>query len=140
MHLKGIALIALFASGLGAWHLLAQEPTKKKDERLKSFMQQKLDHSKTILEGLALEDFEKIAKSSQALGLLSLESGWSGLTTEAYLQHSKDFRRTLSNITKAAHEKSLDKAALGYVDLTIRCVECHKYLREVRTDSQAPGK
>lgn len=106
------------------------EPPEK--DGLKPFMQRKLDHSKAILEGLALENYEQIAKNSQALSLLSLESTWNVISTQEYLQHSQDFRRAVKEITEAAHEKNIDKATLGYVDLTIRCVECHKYLRETR--------
>ena len=45
-------------------------------------MQLKLEYSKQVLEGLAMEDYEKIAKNSQSLGLLSLESGWKIIQTE----------------------------------------------------------
>jgi hypothetical protein len=93
-------------------------------------MQQKLDHSKTIIEALALEDFDKLAKSAQALSLLSLESNWNVLTTDEYIQQSSAFRRACSVIQEAAHEKNVDRATLGFMDLTVRCVECHKYLRK----------
>jgi hypothetical protein len=97
---------------------------------LRPVMQLKLDYSKDLLEGLALEDYAKIAKSSQNLGLLSLESGWKMLQTEEYIRHSMDFRRTANVISEAAREKNLERAALGYVALTVRCIECHGYLRK----------
>ncbi|MEZ6079955.1 MAG: hypothetical protein R3C56_31060 [Pirellulaceae bacterium] len=56
-------------------------------------MQRKLDHAKRVLEGLAIEDFELIAREAQSLSLLSLESNWNVLTTEEYIQQSSDFRR-----------------------------------------------
>lgn len=117
-----------------AWFLWAQPPVPAQQNELKPFMQRKLDHSKSILEGLALEDYESIAKNAQALSLLSLESTWNVISTQEYLQHSRDFRRAIKQITDAAHEKNVDQATIGYVDLTIRCVECHKYLRK------SPGK
>ena len=97
---------------------------------LKPIMQRKLDHAKGVLEGLAMEDFELIAREAQALSLLSLESNWNVLTTEEYIQQSSDFRRAVNVITQAAHEKDVHRAALGYVNLTVRCVECHSYLRK----------
>lgn len=93
-------------------------------------MQRKLDHAKRVLEGLAMEDFELIAREAQALSLLSLESNWNVLTTDEYIQQSSDFRRAVNVITQAAREKDVHRAALGYVDLTVRCVECHSYLRK----------
>lgn len=118
----------LVVSVLVGWQLPAQNPLATKP--LKPFMQHKLEHSKAILEGLALEDFDKIAKHSQDLSLLSLESTWNVLSTEEYLQQSTDFRRAIKVVIDAAHEKNVDRAALGYVNMTVRCVECHKYLRK----------
>jgi hypothetical protein len=99
-------------------------------EDLKSFMQLKLDHTKEIMEGLATEDYEKIAKGAQALNALSLQSSWNAHTTMEYLDQSSDFRRSIHVLTKAAHEQNLDRAALGYVSLTVQCIECHRYLRQ----------
>lgn len=92
-------------------------------------MHRKLEYSKTLLEGLATEDYEKISRNAQSLNLLSLESTWNVLVTEEYLKQSDAFRRALESIRDGAKEKNIDRAALGYVDMTIRCVECHKYVR-----------
>ncbi len=108
----------------------AQEPIREAAPPLNKIMQLKLEYSKLILEGLALEDYNKITKNSQALSLLSLESGWKILQTEEYLRQSQEFRRAANAITEASRESNLDRAALGYVGLTIRCVECHSYLRK----------
>ncbi len=113
-------------------HATAQpEPAQeKKGDELKTFMQLKLDHAKGILEGLTTENYEQIAKSAQALNALSLQSSWNTYTTLDYLDHSSDFRRAIHELTKAAREKNLDRAALGYVGLTVQCIECHRYLRQ----------
>ncbi len=134
-------LVILFASAISfaAWLSLSphisrgygQETSAAKApiEPLEPFMQRKLDHAKRVLEGLAIEDFELIAREAQSLSLLSLESNWNVLTTEEYIQQSSDFRRAVNVITEAAREKDVHRAALGYVNLTVRCVECHSYLR-----------
>ena len=103
-------------------------------------MQMKLEHTKGILEGLATEDYEQIAKETQALNALSLQSSWNAYTTLDYLDHSADFRRALNVITKAAHEENLDRAALGYVNLTVQCIECHRYLRQKQAEDSAKPK
>jgi hypothetical protein len=110
------------------------------DEKLKTFMQLKLDHAKGILEGIATEDFEQIAKEVQALTALSLQSSWNTYSTPDYLNHSSDFRRAMDVIHKAAHEQNLDRAALGYVNLTVQCIECHRYLRLQNANNQAKPK
>lgn len=106
------------------------------EEKLDALMQMKLNRSKEILEGLALEDFEKIAKSARALRLLSLESGWNVLQTEEYAEQSKDFRRNTALIAEAGEQKDLGRATMGYVALTVRCVECHSYMRKHRNNQK----
>jgi hypothetical protein len=103
-----------------------------------AFMKLKLDHSERVLEGLALEDYERIAKHAGAMALLSQESSWQVLQTEEYLQQSMEFRRTAHALREAAREKNIDGATLAYMELTMKCVSCHKYVRQVRTAGRQP--
>lgn len=57
---------------------------------------------------------------------------WRVFQTPEYVAHGNQVRRTANSIAKAAQEKNLDEAALGYVGLTMQCVECQKYVRYVR--------
>jgi hypothetical protein len=140
-----VAMLALLVPAVSAH---GQDPVDSPRRPLRPVMQLKLDYSKQVLEGLALEDYKKIAKSSQKLGLLSLESGWKMLQTEEYVKQSLEFRRTANVITEAARDNNLERAALGYVALTVRCIECHGYLRkqhpelslDVQRGESAPAK
>ncbi len=132
-----LAPLCLIGVAVGTWQLNGQTQAQGKDVKLKQFMHQKLDHAKAILEGLVTEDTDKIASSAQSLSLLSLESSWNVITTEKYLQNSMAFRRAADAIHKAAKEKNIDRATLSYVDLTMRCVECHKYIREKQAPNQS---
>lgn len=107
-------------------------PQKVKPNEVADFMQLKLQHSQKVLEGLVVEDFDQIAKNAQDLSLLSQAASWNVLQTEEYLQQSGEFRRTADALTKAAKDKNLDAAAIRYVELTMKCVHCHKYVRGVR--------
>lgn len=118
-----LVLLVTIGQMMGVRYVQAQP------DQLKTFMQRKLELSKNVLEALAMEDFEQLAKNSQGLSLLSMESGWNVLTTEEYMRQSADFRRAVQVITEAARENNIDRAALSYVNLTVRCVECHKYMR-----------
>ncbi|MGI9470972.1 MAG: hypothetical protein ACR2NZ_05545 [Rubripirellula sp.] len=110
----------------------AQSDPPKHDPptKLTPLMRMKLDKSKEILEGLTLENFDQIASNARSLKLLSLESGWNVLQTEEYAIQSRDFRRTCDLIENAAKDKDIGRAALGYVAMTVRCVECHAYMRK----------
>lgn len=110
------------------------EVTGSTKSDLHPLMQMKLDKSKSILEGLTLEDFEKIGRNARSLKLLGTESGWNVIQTEEYAAQSRDFQRTCDLIAEAAKEKDISRATLGYVAMTVRCVECHAYMREHRSN------
>jgi cytochrome c556 len=96
-------------------------------------MKAKLGHAEKVLEGLATEDYELIAKHSQAISLLCEDELWAVLKTPEYQERSNEFRRTVNAITDAARKKNLDGAALAYVSATMSCVNCHKYVRKAKT-------
>ncbi len=101
-------------------------------------MRVKLMHSQKVLEGLTTENFDLIAKHAQDLTLLSQDASWRVLMTGEYAERSIDFRRATLELTKAGKEKNLDGATLAYVNVTLKCVECHKYVRSVRQVRWAP--
>lgn len=138
-HLPAILLQLAFLTLANAG--LADEGTDQPPEKVSKYMRAKLVHSQKLLEALVLEDFEQTVKHSQDLKLLSQESIWNVLQTEQYVQHSTDFRRRTDALTAAARKKNLDGAALAYVELTLNCVQCHKYLRDSRkkTDVESPA-
>lgn len=104
--------------------------------KLTPLMRMKLDRSKGILEGLAMEEFDTIASNARALRLLSTEAGWNVIQTPEYAAQSRDFQRATDLIVEAAENKDIHRAAMGYVALTVRCVECHSYMRKHRTASE----
>jgi hypothetical protein len=104
-----------------------------------ALMQMKLEASKAILEGLTLEDYTAVEQQAKKLKLLSMESGWNVIQTDEYADQSRDFRRTTDLIARAAESKDVGRATLGYVSLTVRCVECHTYMRSHRQQSRNPN-
>ena len=132
---RGIALvIAAILLSLLPHQAKSDPPAEAPATKITPLMRMKLEKSKDILEGLALEDFDKIAKNARSLKLLSMESGWNVIQTEEYATQSRDFRRTCDLIAEAAAAKDVGRAALGYVAMTVRCVECHAYMRKHKTD------
>ena len=99
---------------------------------LRDFMRVKLRHAQKVLEGLVLSDYEMIIKGSQEMSLLSLASNWQVLQTPEYIEYSRKFRTATDALSAAASKKNLDECTTAYNRLTLRCVECHKYVRDVR--------
>ena len=120
----GMAVVlGIFAASTSS----AQDANKVSD-----FMRAKLIHSQKVLEGLVRQDFDAIAKNSQEMSLLSQASNWQVLQTPEYRERSTEFRRSVDSLTEAAKKKNLDGAALAYVEVTMKCVTCHKYVRHIK--------
>jgi hypothetical protein len=106
----------------------AQEPVRADD--VAAFMRAKLGHSSEVLEGLALEDFTKIGRGAHNLSLASQAASWQVLQTEDYARMSADFRRSCDSLRAAAKAENLDAAALAWMEVTMKCIQCHRYVRD----------
>lgn len=121
----------LLVSGHNTW---AQE----KEDQAKEFMRAKLKHAQNLMEALTLENYDAMVKESQELDLLSQAATWQVMSTAEYLDHSKEFQRSAQAVNSAAKKRNLDGAALAYVEMTLKCVNCHKYVRRIRTAQLGP--
>jgi hypothetical protein len=99
-------------------------------------MRDKLSYASKALEGLAVEDFTKIAESANMMRIISRAASWHVDGSEEYARYARNFQEEAVDLVKHANEKNLDAAALDYTRITTTCVQCHKYLRKV----QAKGK
>lgn len=125
-------------AGLGAVVVLgvaAMAPRQETD--IAYIMQRKLDHAHAILEALINEDFETLEDSAGALIALSDEAGWFVVQSPEFNERSRSFRASAAEIESAAKKRNLEGAALGYVDMTLKCVQCHQFLRGTRR-AEAP--
>lgn len=102
------------------------------NKKLHQLMQKKLTHSQKVLEGIVLNDYDKIVDHAQELILISKAIEWRVLKTPQYEMHSNEFRRSAENLAQAAKNKNIEGATLAYMDMTLVCVRCHKHVREVR--------
>lgn len=133
-----LTLIVVCALAVGGAVALTAEPVKDKEPaatNIGTFMRLKLSHSQQVLEGIALEDFEQIAKHAQSMRLLSEDEKWMVFQTPEYRQHSQEFQQICRKLQTSAEARNLDGAALAYVQMTMSCVNCHKYTRGIRMAS-----
>ena len=99
---------------------------------LSPLMVDKLRHSQSLLHGIAVSDFNKITNSAEELINLSKREEWLAHKTPRYEVHSNDFVRAAETVIAKSKAKNLDGVVLAYMDLTMSCVRCHQYLREMR--------
>lgn len=127
--MKRFLLVAMSLALLGMQAHSAAEARQKQFNKL---MIDKLKNAQKLLEGLALADFKKMEESAGALVDLSKHAEWFAVKTPRYEVHSNEFRRTAEAVAQKAKDKNIDGAALAYLEMTLTCVRCHQYVREVR--------
>jgi cytochrome c556 len=102
------------------------------NKEVEKLMKRKLVESQKILAGIALADFDQIAKHSEELLQISKKAEWKVLATPLYVLYSNQFQNNVEEMIKNAKKKNIDAAALSYVEVTLTCVKCHKHVREKR--------
>ncbi len=99
------------------------------DQELRDFMRKKLEASSQILEGLALEDHALIKQGAEALAKMSTTEKWHISKDVMYRQFSNEFQRNAEKLVDAANDKNINRAALRWMDATMSCIECHRFVR-----------
>ena len=122
-----LVVMGLCASMWGAWAADKSEDVEKGT----TFMRAKLGHTQKVLEGLLTADFEMILTNAQKMSLLTRALDWEMLEGAEYTQRSVEFRRSVNQLAAEAKQKNLDGVALAYLDITIQCVQCHQYIRQI---------
>lgn len=118
--------VTVIASAAGVMDSVAQS---RRNRAAREFMQQKLEHAQKILEGLTLEDHALIREHAQKLAAMSRAAEWPLFENPEYTQFNAGFRREVESLILAARNKNLDGAALAYLQMTMSCVQCHKFVR-----------
>jgi hypothetical protein len=132
-----IAVVTCLAVAFLCWpQPSAAQPDKSK---VKKIMQEKLKNSQALLEGIALSDYKKIAASAEELIQLTKTEEWHAIKTPRYEMNSNEFRRAAEKVIDKANAKNIDGVTLAFFDMTMSCVRCHDYVREVRDVSLPVG-
>jgi hypothetical protein len=113
---------------LGASWINGQDPPIKDSKA--GIMRLKLIPAKMILEGIALHDFKAVRKNTEQIRLLTLDASWMIVQTEAYRKQTADFERALKLLNRMCEEENIEGVTLAYMQVTMRCVECHRALRD----------
>jgi hypothetical protein len=123
-----VAGCLMIATTLGVAGLQSQEQIKQTQKA--DIMRMKLEPAKSILEGIALGDFQAVRKHTEQIRLLTLDAKWMTIQTEQYKEQTKNFERSLNLLKRMCDEKDMDGVTLAYMQVTMRCVDCHNSLRD----------
>jgi hypothetical protein len=111
---------------------------------IKPYMHAKLVHAESVLQGLVLQDFDRIARGAEGLRTTSLSSpaphSADKLNDEVYEHFRLEFLRLSTRLGEMADAKNLDGAAFSWNSLTANCMACHEYLRKESGAGHAPTR
>jgi len=127
---------AITVAALAVWITVGSSVGRgqKAGDGTRAVMAAKLRLAQNILEGLTHEDFPYIVRQASQLLTLTRQAGWRALEQPEYLRRSTDFRQAITRVADAAGRRNLDAATLGYVQMTMACINCHKYVRNPEVD------
>jgi hypothetical protein len=125
MNKKWYAVLALSAvCGLAA------SPTQGPE--VNSVMRQKLGHAHKIFEAVVTSDWVSLETHSRELERLTADPRWTVLKFPEYARHSVPFVRAIQDLHRAAAQRDLEETPKAFIAVTLRCVECHRYLARAR--------
>ena len=99
---------------------------------LNRLMEQKLAHTQEILKAVVTSDWVALETQSRELERLTHDPRWMVLQYHEYRRHSDAFVRAVQQLHRAAAQRDLEAAPRAYIDVTLRCVDCHRYLARAR--------
>jgi len=97
-----------------------------------SVMREKLEHTQKILEAVVTDDWVGLEQHSRELERLIQDPRWTALRYPEYARHSGAFARSVQDLHRAAVQRDLEKTPKAYIEVTLTCVECHRYLARER--------
>ena len=118
--------VALACAVAGIAALPAQGP------ELNTVMHAKLVRAQKILEAVVTSDWVELETNSRELEQLTNDPRWTTLKYPEYSKYSGAFVRAVQDLHAAASKRELEETPKAYVAMTLRCVECHRYLARAR--------
>lgn len=104
----------------------------KADQGVRTFMRKKLEACSQILEGITTEDAALVKAGADTLATMSAAEKWRVSNDVLYKQFSEEFQRTARKLAASADKGNFDDVTLKWIDATLSCVECHKFVRGMR--------
>ena len=115
------------ATLLTTGHSLAETKIPNTTQML---MRQKLAAAHGLLDGLVREDYESLRKNADLVKSISKVSTWHKSDSEIFMNYARSFQNAADFLVTNAEAKNLEGISLGYVRVTLECVQCHTHVRD----------
>ena len=77
-------------------------------------------------------DWASLESHTRDLERLTNDRRWAGLKYPEYARYSAAFVQAVQDLHLAAVQRDLEKTPQAYVAVTLKCVECHRYMARAR--------
>ena len=99
---------------------------------LNRVMRQKLVDAQGVLAAVVTSNWRELERSSRALAKATEDPAWLVLRTPEYTKESEAFVYVVNELVDAASRRDAETAPLAYAAMTMRCVQCHRYVARAR--------
>jgi hypothetical protein len=124
-----LVVVAIAAGLFVSRNSIGQEQDQDSLSR-RDFMRMKLNYTQNILEGLTTRDFGLIISGAEEVERITQAEAWNSNDFADYQKISDELRSVATHLKKAGQKSNLEAAALRYFELTMKCMDCHQYLRK----------
>jgi hypothetical protein len=127
--LLGMLLVG-FVSAQGLEEPLIEPFPDSEAKPFNFWMDVKLEESQKIFAALTKADFKTLVSSTKKLSALSELEGFVRNRTPGYRTQLRSYQFAIQEIEQQAKRESIEGVTLGFQQLTLSCVNCHRQLRE----------
>jgi hypothetical protein len=128
-----VVLVSIAGVVIGSLWAGSQEEIPQQDQiARRDYMRAKLTFAQAMVEGLSIKNFETLNAAATEIRNITEGEMWMVHDTPEYNRYSDELKRSAEELIKAAEENNLDSCALRFFDLTLKCIDCHEYLRRAK--------
>ena len=103
--------------------------TSQTDATTKTLMKAKTAYAHRLLDAVVQEDFDVIRDQAFRMKAVAETADWNTAESPQFVRETESFIRATDRLFQAAKQNNGDAAALAYMEVTLSCVHCHRYLK-----------
>ncbi|HLE68600.1 MAG TPA: hypothetical protein VJH87_02870, partial [Vicinamibacteria bacterium] len=99
-----------------------------KQTPVEMLMKAKAGYAHRLLDAVVLGELETARDQAFRLKAVAGTADWNVMDTPEYVRESEAFIRATDRLLQSAGSKNPEAVALAYMEVTLSCVHCHRYV------------
>lgn len=130
---RALACLAILCAPVAAGaDQKGKSPEASKPKKPSVWMDVKVEEAQKVFAALARADFKAINESTEKLKTLGALEAFVRRSTPDYRTQLRSFEFAVNEIQRQAKQENIEGVTMGFNQLTLSCVNCHKQLRHVK--------